>query len=54
MWGYVWGYSYGMTEEDSAEMFAAIDAAYAQALADHKSGACRDSEWSCSYCEQES
>jgi hypothetical protein len=31
--------------------FAAIDAAYAQALAEHNAGTCHLSEWSCSYCE---
>lgn len=31
----------------------AVGAAEQQARADHESGACRDSEWSCSYCEAE-
>lgn len=31
---------------------AAVEAAERQALADHLSGACRESEWSCSHCEE--
>lgn len=34
-----------------ADPIAAIEAAEAQALADHESGACQESEWSCSHCE---
>ena len=35
------------------DIFAAIDRAYAEALARHEAGTCHLSEWSCSYCEQE-
>lgn len=35
----------------TADPIAAIDRAYAEALARHKAGTCHQSEWSCSYCE---
>lgn len=37
----------------SGDLVAAIDMAEKQALADHRSGACQDSQWSCSHCEIE-
>ncbi len=39
--------------DDTARFFAALDAAYAKASAAHDAGACGESEWSCSYCEDE-
>ena len=42
------------TDEPSIHRFTrAVERAELQALEEHNSGRCADSEWSCSHCEQE-
>ena len=36
-----------------SDLFAAVAAAEATALAEHNAGTCQASEWSCSHCESD-
>ena len=42
-----------LTPDLAARLLAEVEKAEARAKADHESGKCKTSEWSCSYCEKE-